>query len=44
VAQQKRFQTALGVFESTAGICTRPGEVAHGFLVDLEDIDHRESA
>jgi hypothetical protein len=44
VAQQKGFKTELGVFAITDGICTRPGEVAHGFIVDLGDIDHSEIA
>jgi hypothetical protein len=44
VAQQKGFKTALGVCAITDGICTRPGEVAHGFILDLGDIDHSESA
>jgi len=44
VVQHKGFQTAWGVFASTDGICTRPGEVAPGFLVDRGDRDHRASA
>jgi hypothetical protein len=44
VAEQKGFETACGVFELTAGIFTSPGERAHGFILDLGDIDRREIA
>ena len=43
-AEHKGFETALGVCEITDGIFTRPGEVAHGFIVPLRDIDRSESA
>jgi hypothetical protein len=44
VSEQKGFETELGVFEITDGIFTRPGEVAHGCILDLEDIDRSEIA
>jgi hypothetical protein len=33
------LQTARGVFEIADGIFTRPGEIAHGCIVDCGDID-----
>jgi len=44
VAPPKGVQTAVGVFAIPEGLVTRPREVAHGCLVALGDIDHRESA
>ena len=42
VSEQEGLQTKLGVFEITEGIFTGPGEVAHGFVFDLGDIDRGE--
>jgi hypothetical protein len=44
VVQQQGFQTELDVFEITDGIVTRPGEVTHGCILALGDIDHSEIA
>jgi hypothetical protein len=44
VAQHKGLKTELGVLAITDGIFTRPGAVAHGFILDLGDIDHSEIA
>ena len=44
VAPHKGLQTALGVFASPDGLCTRPGEVAPGCLWALGALDHREVA
>jgi len=44
VAQHKGFKPEFGVFAITDGIFTRPGEVAHGFILALGDIDHSEIA
>ena len=44
VAQHKGLQTAWGVLAITDGICTRPGEVAHGGIVALGERDRSESA
>ena len=44
VAEQKGLETEWGVFAITDSICTRPREGAHGFIVDLGDLDRRESA
>ena len=41
-SQHKGVTTALGGFASAAGLCTRPGEIAHGGIVDLGDIDGGE--
>ena len=44
VSEQKGVETALGVLEIPDGLCTRPGEVAHGCIVALGAIDRREIA
>jgi hypothetical protein len=44
VSEHKGVETALGVFEITECLFTRPGEVAHGCIVDLRDIDRSELA
>jgi hypothetical protein len=41
-SEPKGFEPEFGVFEITDGICTSPGEVANGFILDLGDIDRRE--
>jgi hypothetical protein len=39
VAEQKGFETELGVLEIADGIFTRPGEIAHGLIFELREID-----
>jgi hypothetical protein len=43
VAEHKGFETALGICESAAGLFTRLGARAHGFLCDLGDLDRGQS-
>jgi|RhiMetdeSRZDD1v2_1073273.scaffolds.fasta_scaffold40701_6 hypothetical protein len=38
-SEQKGFETALGIFESAAGILTRPSEIAPGCIFALGDRD-----
>ena len=42
VSEQEGFETELGVFEIADGIFTRPGEITHGFIFHLGDIDRSE--
>jgi hypothetical protein len=41
-SQHNGVTTALGGFAIAAGLCTRPGEIAHGGSFDLGDIDGGE--
>lgn len=42
VPAQKGFETELGIFEIAEGIFACPGEVAHGFICHLGDLDRGE--